>query len=267
MPSMEISSTSRSASTSSSSATAPAGPSTGVDGVATDSGATAVMRQILAHRARSVHSAGVDIADRAPRGAGTGENRGAGRPPVTTRLEIERVALALFADRGFDETIVEDIAAAAGISRRTFFRYFAAKNDVVWGDFDDGLRHFADSLDAADPAQPWRDALRVAVVDFNSLDPELVPLHRDRMELILHVPALQAYATLMYARWREVVTRFVAARTGAKPDDLHPRLVGHTTLAAAVAAYEQWLAEPGTDLAALLDASMRWLAGEDRMHG
>jgi mycofactocin system transcriptional regulator len=191
---------------------------------------------------------------------------------MTTRLEIERVAFALFADRGFDETTVEDIAAAAGISRRTFFRYFASKNDVVWGDFDAGLQHFADALDAADAGQPWMDALRLAVVDFNSLDPELVPLHRDRMELILHVPALQAYATLMYARWRDVVTRFVAERTGAKSDELHPRLVGHTTLAAAVAAYEQWLAEPGTDLAVLLDAAMQLLseglglAGEDRPH-
>jgi mycofactocin system transcriptional regulator len=186
---------------------------------------------------------------------------------MTTRLEIERVAFTLFSERGFDETTVEDIAAAAGISRRTFFRYFASKNDVVWGDFDAGLSHFADVLDAADPEQPWMDALRVAVVDFNSLEPELVPLHRDRMELILHVPALQAYATLMYARWREVVTRFVADRTGAKPDDLPPRLVGHTALAAAVAAYEQWLAEPGGDLATLLDTSMRWLAGEDPTHG
>ena len=203
----------------------------------------------------------------------SGERRGAGRPPVTTRLEIERVAFTLFADRGFDETTVEDIAGAAGISRRTFFRYFASKNDVVWGDFDAGLDHFDAALAAADPNQPWMDALRVAVVDFNSLDPELVPLHRDRMEHILHVPALQAYATLMYARWREVVTRFVATRTGAKPDDLHPRLVGHTALAAALAAYEQWLAEPGTDLTDLLNASMHLLseglglAGEDRAHG
>jgi mycofactocin system transcriptional regulator len=202
----------------------------------------------------------------------TAATRGAGRPPVTTRLEVERAAFALFARRGFDETTVEDIAAAAGISRRTFFRYFASKNDVVWGDFDAGLRHFAEAVEHADPDQRWMDALRVAVVDFNSLDPELVPLHRDRMELILHVPALQAYATLMYARWRDVVTRFVANRTGAKPDDLHPRLVGHTALAAAVAAYEQWLADPGSDLAALLDTAMLLLSdglgspGEDRPH-
>src|SRR3954449_8220441 len=207
MPSIEISSTSRSARTSSSSATGAAGASTvGSGWVATDSGATAVMRQILAHGARSVHSAGVAKLDSA--------RRGAGRPPVTTRLELERVAFALFAERGFDETTVEDIAAAAGISRRTFFRYFSSKNDVVWGEFDAGLRHLADSLAAAATDQPWMDALRVAVVDFNSLEPALVPLHRDRMELILHVPALQAYATLMYARWREVVTRFVADRTG-----------------------------------------------------
>lgn len=192
--------------------------------------------------------------------------RGAGRPPATTREDIERVAFALFARQGFDETTVEDIAAAAGIGRRTFFRYFATKNDVVWGEFDTGLGHFRMVLDAADPSRPWADALRAAVVDFNALAPEQVPLHRDRMELILHVPALQAHATLMYARWREVVTDFVAARTGAKPADLLPRLVGHATLAAAVAAYEQWLAEPGTPLHVLLDECMRWLAGEDRSH-
>src|SRR4051812_26554524 len=128
MPSIEISSTRRSASNRSSSATGAEVSCTG----AAVSGATAVMRKILAHGARSVHSAGV-----------------AGRPPLTTRLEIERVAFALFAERGFDETTVEDIAAAAGISRRTFFRYFASKNDVVWGDFDAGLQHFAEVLDAA----------------------------------------------------------------------------------------------------------------------
>jgi hypothetical protein len=84
------------------------------------------------------------------------------------------------------------------------------------------------------------------------------------MELILHVPALQAYSTLMYARWRDVVAEFVATRTGEHPDDFGPRLVGHAALAGAVAAYEQWLAEPDADLPALLGEAMRWVTRQDR---
>jgi TetR/AcrR family transcriptional regulator, regulator of mycofactocin system len=184
----------------------------------------------------------------------------AGRPPASSRDAIERVALELFAVRGFDETTVDDIAAAAGIGRRTFFRYFRSKNDVVWGEFDAGLDRLRETLDATPDDVPWPAALRLAVVEFNRLDDEHVAVHRDRMELILHVPALQAYSTLMYARWRDVVSEFVARRTGEKPDAFTPRLVGHGALAAAVAAYEQWLAAPGSDLAALLDHAMRWLA-------
>ena len=196
----------------------------------------------------------------------------AGRPPLSSRAAIERAAFALFARHGFDETTVEDIAAAAGISRRTFFRYFATKNDVVWGEFDRGLERFREVLAGSDRDQPWMSALRAGVVAFNALPAQDVAVHRERMELILHVPALQAYATLMYARWRQVVSEFVAARTGCKQDELLPRLVGHTALAAAVAAYEQWLAEPSTSLEGLLDAAMQWLAGrgpagEDQARG
>ena len=187
----------------------------------------------------------------------------AGRPPASSHDLIERVALALFAERGFDETTVDDIAAAAGIGRRTFFRYFASKNDVVWGQFDSGLDQLRDEFDAAPADEPWPVVLRRAVVAFNSLDADQIPVHRQRMELILHVPALQAYSTLMYARWRGVVAAYVARRTAQKPDDFEPRLVGHTALAAAVAAYEQWLAEPDNDLIALLDRAMRWLTRED----
>lgn len=187
----------------------------------------------------------------------------AGRPPASSRDAIERVALGLFADRGFDDTTVDDIAAAAGIARRTFFRYFGSKNDVVWGEFDAGLSHLRATLDATPVDVPWSTALRHAVVEFNRLDDEHVAVHRARMELILHVPALQAYSTLMYARWREVVSDFVARRTGESADAFGPRLIGHGALAAAVAAYEQWLAGPGADLGALLDEAMRWLTGEE----
>ena len=187
----------------------------------------------------------------------------AGRPPASSRAEIEAVALRLFTDRGFDETTVDDIATEAGIGRRTFFRYFRSKNDVIWGEFDAGLERLRESLRAAPPDDDWWTALRRAVVEFNQLDPDEVPLHRVRMELILHVPALQAYSTLMYGAWRDVVAEFVAERTGTKPDDFEPALVGHTALAAAVAAYEQWLREPSRSLDRLLDEAMAWLAGHD----
>jgi mycofactocin system transcriptional regulator len=184
-----------------------------------------------------------------------------GRPGATTRAELELVARELFAERGFDATTVDDIATAAGIGRRTFFRYFASKNDVVWGDFEQGLADLRARLRRSDPGQPLRAALHEAVLAFNALEPDGVAWHRARMALILRVPALQAHSTLRYAAWRAVVAEFVAVRLGARPDDLLPRLVGHLFLGAALTAYEQWLEEPGSDLAALLDAALGALDG------
>jgi mycofactocin system transcriptional regulator len=175
-----------------------------------------------------------------------------GRPPVTSRAELERQALELFTRRGFVETTVQDIAAAANVSRRTFFRYYASKNDVVWGDFDGLLRGMEDWLDAAPDDGGLLSTLTNAVVLFNSVPPEAVASHRQRMSLILHVPALQAHSTLRYADWRGVVARYAAARLQLPASDLAPQLVGHVALGAAVAAYEQWLANESADLAPLL---------------
>lgn len=187
----------------------------------------------------------------------------AGRPPTTTRAEIEQVAFGLFADQGFDATTVDDIAAAAGIGRRTFFRYFASKNDVVWGEFDRDLARMAERFTHYAADEPLGDVLRDAVVAYNALDPAEVPRHRRRMALILHVPALQAHSTLRYAAWRQVVAEYVASRLGCPASALAPQLAGHTVLGAAVAAYEQWLADEtaGSDeLSALLDATLRAVA-------
>jgi mycofactocin system transcriptional regulator len=177
---------------------------------------------------------------------------GVGRPPVTSRADLERVALELFAARGFTETTVEDIAAAAGISRRTFFRYYASKNDVVWGDFDILLRGMEDWLASSPADVPLVSTLADAVIRFNSLPPEAVAPHRQRMSLILHVPALQAHSTLRYADWRGVIARFAARRLKLPVDALPPQLVGHVALGAALTAYEQWLADESADLAELL---------------
>lgn len=181
----------------------------------------------------------------------------AGRPSVTSRAELEHVALQLFVTRGFEATTVDDIAAAAGIGRRTFFRYFASKNDVVWGDFDQGLADLRADLAGTDG--PLLDGLRSAVLSFNRYDAAELGWHRDRMRLILEVPALQAHATLRYAAWRAVIAEHAARMLPG--DELLPRLIGHLCLGAAVTAYEQWLAEPDTDLEPLLDAALRALDG------
>lgn len=181
-----------------------------------------------------------------------GDERGAGRPPVTSRAHLEQVALDLFARDGFDATTVDRIAEAAGVARRTFFRYFASKNDVVWGDFEAGLRAMEEQLSAVPDDVPLLAGLAHAVVRFNALPPAAVEAHRQRMSLILHVPALQAHSTLRYAAWRDVVARYAAPRLGCPVDALAPQLVAHVALAAAVASYERWLRDETSDLPELL---------------
>ena len=183
-----------------------------------------------------------------------------GRRRATSRAELEQAAFALFAARGFEGTTVDEIAAAAGIGRRTFFRYFPSKNDIPWGAFEDELERMRVRLKACPPEVPLADALRVALIDFNRVAPAQVPLHRRRMELILRVPTLLAHSTLRFAAWREVVAEFVAERTGRRPDDLPPQAIAHAVLGVAIAAYEHWLDDPGSDLGALLDDAMRQLS-------
>jgi mycofactocin system transcriptional regulator len=179
-----------------------------------------------------------------------------GRRPSTSRAELEQVALDLFASRGFDETTVDDIAAAAGIGRRTFFRYYRSKNDAVWGDFDVQLDRLRRWFDGCPAEVPLMEAVHYAVLTFNRLDAGQVPWHRRRMRLILNTPALQAHSTPMYARWRAVIAEFAARRVGASPLDLVPQLIAYAALGAAVAAYEQWLRDDDAELEPLLDRAM-----------
>ena len=172
-----------------------------------------------------------------------------GRRRATSRADLEQVAFALFTSRGFDATTVDEIAAAAGIGRRTFFRYFPSKNDIPWGAFEDELDRMRVRLKACPPEVPLMDAIRVALIDFNRVAPAQVPLHRRRMELILRTPALQAHSTLRYAAWREVIAEFAGERLGQPPDALAPRTIAYVALGVAVAAYEQWLESDGAELA------------------
>jgi TetR/AcrR family transcriptional regulator, regulator of mycofactocin system len=182
-----------------------------------------------------------------------------GRRRATSRAELEEAAFALFAERGFDATTVDEIAAAAGIGRRTFFRYFPSKNDIPWGAFEQELDRMRDRLKECPTDMPVMDAVRFALIDFNRVDPAQIPLHRRRMELILRVPTLLAHSTLRFAAWRAVVAEFVAERTGHRPEDLAPQAIAHAVLGVSTAAYEHWLDDEGADLGLLLDEAMRQL--------
>ncbi|WP_328811691.1 mycofactocin system transcriptional regulator [Rhodococcus sp. NBC_00294] len=175
-----------------------------------------------------------------------------GRPPATTRGGISDVAIALFAERGFDATSIDDIAEAAGIARRTFFRYFPSKNAVPWGDFDAGLHVLQRLLDEMPESMSVPDAVMAALLQFNSFPDEERDVHRVRMRLIFEVPALQAYSMVMYQGWRAVIAGFVASREGLGPNDLYPRTAGWLALGVAISAYEQWLADDGAALSDLL---------------
>ena len=143
-----------------------------------------------------------------------------GRRPSTTREHIARQALALFDRHGFEATTVDDIATSVGIGRRTFFRYYQSKLDVVWGEFDAELVRLADQLGNAPDDEPMMDVLRRSVVATNRFGAGELDELRIRMALISTVPALVAHSALRYAEWCEVVAGFAARRMGAGPDDL-----------------------------------------------
>jgi mycofactocin system transcriptional regulator len=164
-----------------------------------------------------------------------------GRRRSTTPQHISDVAIGLFTERGFADVSVDDVAQAAGIARRSVFRYYASKNAIPWGDFDAHLRHLSELLDDVDPDMPLGDALRAALLSFNTFDESETVRHRQRMRVVLQTAELQAYSMTMYAGWREVIAGFVAHRIGGKPTDLRPQTVAWMMLGVALSAYEHWL--------------------------
>jgi AcrR family transcriptional regulator len=110
-----------------------------------------------------------------------------------TRDEIVTAAFALFAERGFDATTIEQIAGAAGVSPRTVFRHFSTKEDIVFGDHAESVARLREALREADQQQPplWRVRRAVLAVQNPGGHPEREVL---RARLIAEVPAVRARA-------------------------------------------------------------------------
>src|SRR5277367_5803900 len=175
------------------------------------------------------------------------QSRG-GRRRSATPEHITDGAIELFTARGFADVSVDDVAHAAGIARRTLFRYYASKNAVLWGDFDAHLAHLQQLLDNLDPRVPLGKALRAALLAFNTFDECETARHRQRMRVILQSAELQAYSMTMYAGWRVVMAGFVARRLNLKTTDPLPQTVAWTMLGVALSAYETWLSDESVTL-------------------
>jgi mycofactocin system transcriptional regulator len=183
-----------------------------------------------------------------------------GRPPGTSARELETIALRLFAEQGFDETGVDQIAAAAGVSRRTFFRYFASKSEVLWSEFDQEVDNLRAALAATDPGLSITAAVRAAVLQVNHYSAADIADLRVRMALITSTPELGASAVGHYDAWEQAIIDFAAGRSGQPATSLYPLVLGRTTLAACRAAYERWMERADSDLTVYLDAALRALS-------
>lgn len=183
-----------------------------------------------------------------------------GRPPATSRRALELIALRLFTERGFDETTIDQIAAEAGVSRRTFFRYFNSKTSVLWAEFDSEVDAIRRALAGTPADLPMMDAIREAVVAANHYQAEDVPELRARYNLISSVPELHASAAVHYDAWERAISEFVGRRIRQPADSLYPLAVGRATLAACRAGYDRWVARADAELTVYLDAALRALA-------
>ncbi|MFJ8850826.1 TetR family transcriptional regulator [Streptomyces sp. NPDC102437] len=178
--------------------------------------------------------------------------------------ELTEAALQLLASKGFDAVTVDEIVTAAGVSKRTFFRYFASKEDVVvqfLADMGAGMREEL----AARPAgeRPSVALLRAVSVSFAACSH---PDHAERalrvVQLILRTPALRARFMERQAQWRDDLTAELADRSGLGPDaDLYPQLAAGMALAAFDAVLRRWSDSDGAeDPATLLDRAFAVIA-------
>lgn len=160
------------------------------------------------------------------------------------RRRIEDVAIELFEQHGFDATTIEQIATAAEIAPRTFFSYFATKDDVVIADYADRLARILDELDRRPADEPTWDALRASFAAVASdYEAEVDRLAR-RFGIMATTPSVQARSLQLQAGWEHTLAAHLANRMGADANDPTPRLLAATAVAVMRASLQHWLTAP-----------------------
>ncbi len=163
-----------------------------------------------------------------------------GRPRTIDPDAVSLVALRMFDDQGFDAVSMDEVAAAAGVSRRSLFRLFPSKAALVWG----GLDEFADRFTAALRERPAdetsADALRAAYRIGATFPDDVVETTRHRLRVIRAEPSLGLVGAETIATLTRTVVRFVAERDGRSHTDLEVVVRANVLVAAASAALTWW---------------------------
>jgi AcrR family transcriptional regulator len=173
-----------------------------------------------------------------------------------TRRTLQAEAVRLFAQQGFQATTIEEIAAAAEVAPRTFFRYFSSKEEVVfWSEHQPMLAgHVAARPDHEPAAQALRHGLTDGLATFYEEDRERL---LERSKLVCRTPALQRRWRQQQADLAAGMAQILADRLGVYADDLEVRAIAAAVAAALFVAIEEWQAHDGQgDLRGLIDRAL-----------
>lgn len=175
------------------------------------------------------------------------------RKRQVVRDALGTAAAELFRTRGFEAVTVEEIALAAGVSRRTFFRYYESKEAVMVEHLDrDGERLLAElaarPLDEP-PLLAIRNAL-IAAIEYGLEEPDLV---RDATRLLRETSALRRALMERRNRLEERIAALMIQRLGATGQDNTPMLLAFLTRALNDTAFNAWYDHETDDIAGLVD--------------
>lgn len=188
---------------------------------------------------------------------------GVGPAAADTRARIAAAAFELFAAKGYDSTTVDAIAERAGIARRTFFRYFRSKDDVIFPDHDSLLATVTESLAGQSGVGPVEAVCAGVRVVFRSyVDDPQVSVQRYR--LTRSVGPLRDRELATVRRYERTFSRYVRERlaAGFEPADaaLRADVVAATVVAAHNAVLREWLRAGGDyDPMSDLEGAFRWV--------
>ncbi|WP_018681416.1 TetR family transcriptional regulator [Actinokineospora enzanensis] len=161
-----------------------------------------------------------------------------------TREALSWAAIRLTVERGFDAVLVEDIAAAVGVSPRTFNNYFSGKAEAIAArNLDRGKRIVA-ALRARPADEPlWQAIAEAVATGFMTMPTGTFtesPHWHAGVKLMMQHPALQGEALRANAIVDGAMAVVIAERTGTDPEQMYPQLIARTVGAAVLVAMEQW---------------------------